>query len=468
MKYFKTWLFILFSILFLGVKGQQNHFIYIQTENKQPFYVKMNEKVYNSSASGYLVISKLKNGTYDFSVGFPKKEWPEQHFSCLVDNKDFGYLVKNFEERGWGLFNLQSLEVLMARERNDNKKADMAVETKTDQFSILLSDVVNDPSIKQVEQVRQPETTAVVPTTASVQSPIPDSISGTSTDTGEVDSHIERSYITRQLLNKNLEGTEMVFVDSMDGENSTITVFIPREKEVQELGSREEKQPVPSLEVGKKPEDPEPVITIVEQKSVDTPYVQKTTETVRTANSPSIEYNPKEEPKKAAAPKPADSINNYRFIELEPAETGRTKNGKKKAKTNKSGKGTDKDVEERIVSPSIEYKDKEVGSSTSPLMINSDCKDHATEDDFIKARKKMAREDNEESMVSAAKKIFKSRCFTVEQVKNLSVLFLKDKDRYAFFDMAYPFVSDSHNFKNLQAQLTDSYYINRFQVMIRH
>ena len=46
--------------------------------------------------------------------------------------------------------------------------------------------------------------------------------------------------------------------------------------------------------------------------------------------------------------------------------------------------------------------------------------------------------------------------------------FLKDIGKYNFFDMAYPFVSDSHNFGNLQGQLSDSYYISRFQVMIRH
>ena len=80
----------------------------------------------------------------------------------------------------------------------------------------------------------------------------------------------------------------------------------------------------------------------------------------------------------------------------------------------------------------------------------------------------MVSEDNDDDMIAVAKKSFKTKCFTVDQVKNLSVLFLKDTGKYNFFDMAYPFVSDSHNFINLQSQLSDSYYISRFQVMIRH
>ena len=71
-------------------------------------------------------------------------------------------------------------------------------------------------------------------------------------------------------------------------------------------------------------------------------------------------------------------------------------------------------------------------------------------------------------MISVARKAFKSNCFSTEQIKNLSVLFLKEDGRYRFFDAAYPFVYDSQNFSSLQSQLTDEYLINRFKAMIRH
>ena len=71
-----------------------------------------------------------------------------------------------------------------------------------------------------------------------------------------------------------------------------------------------------------------------------------------------------------------------------------------------------------------------------------------------------------DDMVTVARKVFKTRCFTVEQIKNLGVLFLKDDGKYKLFDAAYPFVSDSGNFSTLQSLLTDEYYINRFNAMI--
>ena len=118
-----------------------------------------------------------------------------------------------------------------------------------------------------------------------------------------------------------------------------------------------------------------------------------------------------------------------------------------------------------VVAPAPE-KPKE--STVKPVMLNSDCKATAGEDDFLKLRKKMAAENNDDDMVTIAKKAFKSKCYTTEQVKNLSVLFLKDEGKYKFFDAAYPFVTDAYNFASLETQLTDSYFITRFKVMLRH
>ncbi len=107
-------------------------------------------------------------------------------------------------------------------------------------------------------------------------------------------------------------------------------------------------------------------------------------------------------------------------------------------------------------------------NTTKPVMVNSDCKNLATQNDFLKLRKKMAAEGTDEEMVDIAKKVFRSKCFTTEQVKNLSVLFLKDDGKYKFFDAAYPFVSDSNNFSSLETQLSDTYFISRFKAMVNH
>jgi hypothetical protein len=80
----------------------------------------------------------------------------------------------------------------------------------------------------------------------------------------------------------------------------------------------------------------------------------------------------------------------------------------------------------------------------------------------------MVSQDSEDAMISIAQKFFKAKCYSTEQVKNLSVLFLKDEGKYKFFDLSYAFVSDSHNFYTLESQLKDTYYIARFKAMVRH
>lgn len=80
----------------------------------------------------------------------------------------------------------------------------------------------------------------------------------------------------------------------------------------------------------------------------------------------------------------------------------------------------------------------------------------------------MAAQKSDENMIVIARKTFVSKCFSTEQVKNLSSLFLKDEGCYNFFDAAYPHVNDTQNFQTLVSRLTDEYYINRFKAMIRH
>jgi hypothetical protein len=48
----------------------------------------------------------------------------------------------------------------------------------------------------------------------------------------------------------------------------------------------------------------------------------------------------------------------------------------------------------------------------------------------------------------------------------LSSLFITNAGKYQLYDAAYDFVSDKDAFPGLQAQLTDTYYLNRFKALI--
>ena len=94
------------------------------------------------------------------------------------------------------------------------------------------------------------------------------------------------------------------------------------------------------------------------------------------------------------------------------------------------------------------------------------CKAFASSDDYTRMRKGMAARTTDESMVIEAQKFFRSKCFTTEQIRNLSALFKEASGKYLFFDAAYRHVSDRDQFTTLQSELTDSYYIKRFQALV--
>ncbi len=548
MKYLKTGLIVIFLLSFFLSKAQQNHFIYIQTEGKQPFYVKLNNNIYSSSSSGYLVLSKLKSGTYILKIGFPKNEWSEQNISCSIDQKDLGYLLKNFGEKGWGLFNLQTLDVVMANA--EEKKVTVAVETKNDEFSNLLSNVVNDPTIKQVDVVQQaptPPPSAPVKEIVIEQPVTTAGSTGNSVNSDTVSASDQlteipsRSAVRKLLMNTNADGVDMVFIDVSEGNVDTVRVFIPKSAKQKSFVKQEDAvKDQPLIEMtesvatdpatGKKKDEIKPGAKendepkVQDQKFIDMelPARPKETDagTVKKTNglqNAVIEMKvdkavPLQENKeKIDENKPVQQSKGMENAVIEMKEV--------KADTSIEIKG--KPIEEKPVNQSnglenavIEIKvdkvepvpenkvkqveekpvqqlDSEIAAANhakeskseslpkkkanqpeiilkKTAMINSDCKNFATDDDFMKLRKKMAAEESDEDMVAQAKKYFKTKCFTVEQVKNLSVLFLKDAGKYAFFDMSYPFVSDSHNFDSLQSELIDPYYLNRFQAMIRH
>ena len=101
------------------------------------------------------------------------------------------------------------------------------------------------------------------------------------------------------------------------------------------------------------------------------------------------------------------------------------------------------------------------------FMINSDCRAFATANDVDKLRVKLINEKDSEGRIAAARKVFKTKCFSALQIKALSENFPLDEQKYKFLEMAYPFVSDTGNFKSLVSLLQDPVYVQRFRKMVR-
>ncbi|MDQ2718884.1 MAG: DUF4476 domain-containing protein [Bacteroidota bacterium] len=421
----KVLVILLIALSASSVKAQQIHFIYLQAENGQPFYVKLNHKVVSSSAVGYLILPNLIDSVYQLVIGFPKNEFPEEGFDISIDKKNEGFLLKNFGEKGWSLFNLQTLAVLPGNSAaNTNTVVVDTAKMQNDPFSKMLANVVKDSSILQ-----KIEPVVATKDTSALQNNVV--VADTSVNHADMQPAAAPSAITKLLSKNDQEGIQRVYIDN----NDTVRVFIPSEnlgiKKSEEKAIAENKNlnqlPDSSLVTSTAASRPhEDTITIVN----DTLKVYK--ELVKSKNveikDSSISKNNQEQPAMIAEPVPV----------------------------RKHRKPAIKDDNEIIILP------KAVTSSRS----NSDCKAFATDEDFLKLRKKMTAENSNDAMIQAAKKVFRSKCFSTEQIRNLSYLFLNDEGKYMFYDAAYAYVSDSDQYQILASQLTDEYYINRFKAMI--
>jgi len=395
MKLFKFSVIYFLVFVPLFICAQQHHFIYLQTEGKQPFYVRLDKKTLSSSVSGYLIIPRLTDGELSFSVGFPKSDNSEQVFHCRIEGKDAGYIIKNFGEKGWGLFNLQTLNVVMAGTRVE--KTETAATEKTDEFATMLSGVVNDPSIKR-NNSGEPGRKAPVESETSSDKKLP-----------MQDTEPE---IKKQFSRKIKEGWEAAYTErNKDGSINTIEIMIPVEEKPVKIDSPEH------------------------MRSSNTQQEQSVQEPVNQQLTPDVTGSKDKSP---ATEPPGKTVDQEKFLPVEMP------------------------VAVQPVLESAEVKNDSV------KMINSDCKSLASEEDFLRLRKKMAAEDAEDGMINVAQKFFRSKCYSTEQIKNLSFLFLHDAGKYRFLDLAYRFVYDSSNYGMLENQLTDSYYISRFKAMVRH
>ena len=488
----RTFLICSFALFASLLSAQKIYFIYLQTETGEPFFVRMNDKLYSSESSGYLILPRLRDSTYKFKLGFPSKD-VDLDFTASINKKDHGYLVKNLGDKGWGLFDLQSLELQMSAStvKKETGFVNSNSETQVNAFTALLAKATDDPSLRQnavfakeigekpaVVQTVEKETKKPAATDAVVKEVQKDSPKESGVTIGEkkpdlvqppakadenktdivnVNSQKEdtqkssltqndiykRSEVVKLSEGSSADGIESVYVDqNSDGTKDTIRVFIPVDKTA--TATREE----PKID------------SAVGTKHPDT-----------SANATQAMSKTKEEPKKEETKKWWQiSIGKNK---TEAAAKGESKNDTAaKTKNLNTASDTTQAVNKAKEEPKKEETKKwwqiAIGKDKTETTEVKKCQTVANNDDFLKLRRKMAARTNDDGMLDEAKKYFKSKCFSTEQVKNLSTLFLSNAGKFNFFDAAYNYTTDGENFSSLQSELKDQYYINRFKEMLHN
>ena len=209
--------------LALHSRAQKNRFVYIQSENRQMFYVKLADKLFNSSETGYVIIPALAEGTYPALIGFTKNETSQQRVSIVMKDADMGCLLKNFGDKGWGLVNLQTMQTVMAR--NDEGNQEPLIELATDSFSIILAAVVNDPGILKHPVV--PKDSAILLTkeenkqvAGKEEKPAPEAQL-------KENVRVPVTQVKKISEENTADETRIIYLDVSDSKSDTIPVFIP-------------------------------------------------------------------------------------------------------------------------------------------------------------------------------------------------------------------------------------------------
>ncbi|MCR6720247.1 MAG: hypothetical protein NVV59_08090 [Chitinophagaceae bacterium] len=142
---------LLALILSQHVSAQKDYFLYLQSEGGQPFFIRMNDQTYSSTSNGYLILSRMRDSSYTFRLGWPGKPDEQPYFTVRVAAKDRGLLIKNFAGEGWGLFDLQSLEVLKSHPAPETNSSVRLEPRQVSNFTDVLAKAANDPSLRMKE-----------------------------------------------------------------------------------------------------------------------------------------------------------------------------------------------------------------------------------------------------------------------------------------------------------------------------
>lgn len=468
----------------LVAHAQQDHFVYLQTENGQPFYVKFNNKVISSSSAGYIILPKLTDGYYKLNLGFPKNEFPEESFQIAVNNENEGYLVKNFGEKGWGLFNIESFDVVMGG--TGNKTETVSGKLQDDPFSKMLATVVKDSSILQKnEPVAEVHDSVKIDSAVSVSAAFtPTVTSDTTASKGDTTASksLEENPVsllpaTKLLSKKDKDGMQMIYVDPGPNGNDTVRIFMPAKNQVSKQRDAMAIQDTMTAKDTTKLENTIINNDVVHEENPAPPPTKATSASVAPSSEGATQANDSSTMSSPVfiqdiSSKKNEDSTHQKIKELIQPSAVETNIAKEESKIDSSG------TQYSSIKPDSVHETTRQDNSTQDQMVvlpkvvkssrvNSDCKAFADNEDFLKLRKKMASENSDNNMIKVARKIFNSKCFSTEQIKNLSFLFLTNEGKYKFFDEAYQFASDSDQYYTLQSQLTDSYYLNRFKAMIR-
>lgn len=157
----KSILFLFFSLFGYVPFLLAQHYIFIEAEGQQPFYLKKNGETYSSTATGFIILSKLDEKDIEIIIGFPNKLFPEAVYKVNGLVKDRGFYLKQIEGKGWMLLDRSTSELISGG--IVQAKTIITSSSSSTGFAELLADATGDKTLADRSNlVSAPATKSVV------------------------------------------------------------------------------------------------------------------------------------------------------------------------------------------------------------------------------------------------------------------------------------------------------------------
>ena len=401
-----------------------------------------------------MILHSLVDSTYQLSIGFTSAN-SESRFRISLGARDKGFLIKNFDF-GMGLFDMQSMQVVRPLV-NENQNSG-SYRFKNDDFTTLLSKASKDTSLFWVPVVVKQDVAVVEqksnPEEIKPQVELPKKSEPVfNTDTVSVSDQ------DHPLINHS-PAMDSVVEDPVGLKEVTDSSLIlnpaeKRQEEIEQKDLKEEELSDKKVQDIKKEEEPNKDLTGKDEaKEFRRSVIKKYGETSTSEGFGLVYFDQTENGtdtirllipnQKIPLTREENKGDEKQFLDI---TNVKEKKDSTEAKKNEDNRNNAEEVEKSV-------------------QLQAVCPAVATEADFMKLRRNMAFENTDEAMVEEAKKYFKKKCFSTEQVRNLSVLFLTSAGKYLFFDAAYLHVTDQELFASLGSEIRDEYYLKRFKALI--
>jgi hypothetical protein len=144
----RTFLFLLYCLCCAGgVHAQTTGFVYIESENGRPFYIRTRDSLYHSAPEGFMLLSSLYNIKGDLILGFPGQTAAAFVFTMPSITIDKGWVLKDMKQEGWRLYDYKLDELVPTRRLGSKSDPYQGMLKRTDAFAVRLSEVVSDTAV---------------------------------------------------------------------------------------------------------------------------------------------------------------------------------------------------------------------------------------------------------------------------------------------------------------------------------